>query len=339
MLCFAHSVSPPIQFHPKGLSLCPLPSSNPPQPSSRHPFSMSTSDPPQPPESPSEKRKSPEPRTHISAEAAITAMNHAISAANGDPAAVALTCARGVAEAFTQCYNLDDATGVFVVCGPGLNGLIGLQLALDLQKRGYVPAVYMGDENKYADIRSVCEQHGLDVYDFVPSTLEFYFQVIVDAFLGTGYDGGDIRPRFWNIYELLCSTRVAILSVDVPSGWDLRFGPREIDVTADTFVKPEVLVSLGAPKECAKVFSGGYHFVAGRHLPQSYFTERDIRVPVFPGDEAQSVLLSSNPFRYQGYNGEKYGKPGQFNATLFTKDPRREWVDIDNDPDLWDELD
>ncbi|CDF38358.1 unnamed protein product [Chondrus crispus] len=49
--------------------------------------------------------------------------------------------------------------------------------------------------------------------------------------------------------------------------------------------------------------------------------------------------MSSNPFRFEGANGETYGRPGQFNATLYTKNPTREWVDIDKHDDLWDELD
>lgn len=284
-------------------------------------------------------KKPTPPQTHITADLGIRSMRDAISLAGGDMHAVAKTCATGIRDTFTECYSKDDVTNVFVVCGNGFNGLIGLQVALQLKTEGYVPAVYATEESKYADFRAICEEHKIDLYNFIPSTLEFYFQVVVDALLGTGYDGEDIRPKFWSVYDMLVSTRLAIVSVDVPSGWDLRTGPRAIDVTADTFVKPEVLVSLGAPKECSKMFAGGFHFLAGRHLPQSYFTEKGIRVPIFPGDNTNCVLISSNPFRYRGYNGETYGKPGQFNATLYTKNPQREWVDIDDDEDLWDELD
>lgn len=279
------------------------------------------------------------PQTHVTANFGIQSMKDAISLEGGDVKAVAKTCAIGVVEAFTQCYNTNDVTDVFVVCGSGVNGLIGLEAAVLLTMQGYKPAVYAVGGSKYVDIEAVCAKHKIDLYEFVPSTLEFYFQVVIDALLGNGYDGEDIRPEFWCVYDMLVSTRLAIVSVDVPSGWDLKTGPRAIDVTADTFIKPEVLVSLGAPKECSKVFAGGYHFLAGRHLPQSYFSERKIRVPLFPGDDANCVLISSNPFRYQGYNGEQYGRPGQFNATLHTKNPQREWVDIEDDEELWDELD
>lgn len=278
-------------------------------------------------------------QTHISADLAVQATRHAVEEANGDVAAVSKTCAIGFVEAFEQCYSPEDVTNVFIVCGHGMNGLIGLHIAVELKSRGYEPAVYASGKSKYADIDGFCRENGIDLYDFIPSTLEFFFQVIVDALLGLGYDGGDIQSSYWTVYDTLVSTRLAIVSVDVPSGWDLQSGPRQIDVTADTFVKPEVLVSFGAPKNCSKMFAGGYHFLAGRHLPQEYFAERGISVPIFPGDDAHCVLLSSNPFRFQGNNGEVYGRAGQYNATLFTKNPRREWVDVEEHMDLWDEID
>lgn len=277
--------------------------------------------------------------THISAAFANQAIHDAISYCGGGVLAVARVCALGFCDAFQQCYSLEDISDVFITCGPGFNGVIGLQAAVELKRRGYKPAVYAVGESKFTSFRSICNEAGIDLYDFIPSTVEFYFDIMVDALLGTGFDGGDIRQQYWTVFEMLVSTRLAIVSVDVPSGWDLAKGPRGIDVTAGTFIKPEVLVSMGAPKLGSKMFAGGYHFLAGRHLPQSYFLENGISVPAFPGEEANCVLISSNPFRFQGGNGERYGRPGQFNATLYTKNPTREWVDVEESDDLWDELD
>ena len=278
------------------------------------------------------------PQTHISTEFALEAQNFALATFNNDIHEYSKHCAIGFVEAFEQCYNTDEAFSVFIVCGPGMNGLIGLHSAVLLKEKGYSPSVYSLNDSKLVNVQDFCDEHDIPRYDFVPSTLEFYFEVIVDAFLGIGFDGGDIYEPYWRVFEMLVSTRVAIASIDVTSGWDLQTGPRHIDVSADTFVKPEVLVSLGAPKLCSKFFSGGYHFIAGRHLPQEYFAERDVSVPTFPSD-AHCVLFSSSPFRYSGNNGEVYGKPGQFNATLFTKNPKRKWVDVEEEMDLWDELD
>lgn len=285
---------------------------------------------------PEESQK--QPQTHVDSKFSLQALQDAIKFSSGDICTVAKTCADGVVDGFIQCYSPEDTTCVFVVCGPGFNGLVGFYTAMLLKKHNLEPSVYAVQESRYIDYKEGCKENNIDLYDFIPSTLDYNFDVVIDALIGIGFDGGDIRPRMWAVYEMLVSTRLAVVSVDVPSGWDLKNGPRRIDYTADTFVKPEVLISLGAPKECSKMFAGGFHFIAGRHLPQEYFTERDIRVPLFPGDDANSVLFSSNPFRHQGDNGERYGKPGQYNATLYTKNPKRTWVDIDDDPDLWDEL-
>lgn len=278
-------------------------------------------------------------KTHIPTDFARQAMTDAVARSGGDIFAMAKLCSVGFCDAFEQCYSLEDISTIFFACGTGLNGIIGLHAAIELKNRGYSPAVHAPGGSKHDDMSEKCRENGIDYYDFIPSTLEFYFDVVVDALLGTGFDGGDIRPKFWSVYEMLISTRLAIVSVDVPSGWDLVTGPRKIDVTADTYIKPEVLVSLGAPKLGSRVFAGGYHFLAGRHLPQEYFIDRGISIPIFPGENANCVLISSNPFRFQGNQGEKYGRPGQYNATLFTKNPTREWVDVDEEDDLWDELD
>lgn len=273
----------------------------------------------------------------LTPEKARLAMKDAISLAAGDVQAVAQICATGFVEAFMQCYKLEDAPAIFVVCGPGLVGLIGVYSAIQLKEKGYDAAVHYSHPSKYVDMPSLCARYKMPLYDFIPTTLEFYFQVIVDALLGVGFDGGDIHPPYWQVFEMLISTRRVIASIDVPSGWDLSTGPRPVDRSADTFIKPELLVSLGAPKLCSKMFGGSFHFIAGRHLPQQYFIERQISVPTFPGT-ANCVLFSSSPLRLTE-NGDFYGRPGQYNATLYTKNPRREWVDIDEEMDLWDELD
>jgi NAD(P)H-hydrate epimerase len=50
--------------------------------------------------------------------------------------------------------------------------------------------------------------------------------------------------------------------VDIPSGWDVENGPQE-----GCIEDPEVLISLTAPKLCAKHFKGR-HFIGGRFVPK-----------------------------------------------------------------------
>lgn len=52
--------------------------------------------------------------------------------------------------------------------------------------------------------------------------------------------------------------KIPIVSIDCPSGW-----------TAEncTNLQPEMLISLTAPKQCAKHFKGRHHVLGGRFIP------------------------------------------------------------------------
>lgn len=283
--------------------------------------------------------------THVTVEMGREMVDHAIELANGDVRHVAKDCAVGFVEAFSECYPSDEYTRVFIIVGDGMNGLIGLFVAelLKQHRQQYEPFIYTPTNNNTymaeGQVQKFCEERQIGMFDFIPSTLNFYFDVMVDALLGVGFDGGDIHQKYWGVFDTLVSTDLPLISVDVPSGWDLTLGPRQIDLTADTFVKPDVLVSLGIPKLCAKKFAGDFHFIACPQLiPKYWFKEKHISLPHFaPG--SNSVLFESNARPFGKRSGEVYLKPGTFNATLFTKNPRRHWVDPDEDDELWDELD
>lgn len=279
-------------------------------------------------------------QTHATVEQAHELEAHALALADGDVHAVARECALGFVHAFTQCYQSDEQTSLFVAVGSGVTGLIGLYVASMLKERHFKPVVHANHPSKHFDATSFCHEHSVKMMDFVPSTLSFYFDVVIDALLGTGFDGGDIHPKFWPVYEMLVSTDLPIACLDVPSGWDLTLGPRQIDINADTFVKPDVLVSFGVPKLCTTCFAGDFHFVAGRHVPQEWVRDQmGIDVPVFPGDGSHSVMFHTNTKPFNNMSGESYARPGTFQATLYTKNPRRVWVDPEDDDELWDELD
>ena len=52
-----------------------------------------------------------------------------------------------------------------------------------------------------------------------------------------------------------------MVSVDIPSGWDVNLGN-----TMDTF-NTDMLISLTAPKKCA-IFHEGPHYLGGRFVPE-----------------------------------------------------------------------
>ena len=53
-----------------------------------------------------------------------------------------------------------------------------------------------------------------------------------------------------------------VVAVDIPSGWHVERG----DETGQG-LRPDMLVSLTAPKLCAQQFAGRFHYLGGRCEP------------------------------------------------------------------------
>jgi NAD(P)H-hydrate epimerase len=85
--------------------------------------------------------------------------------------------------------------------------------------------------------------------------------VIMDAIFGFSFKG-PIRSPFDNVLTLLTESGLPIVSVDIPSGWDVEKG--NIDGIG---LQPNVLLSLTAPKEGVRAFTGR-HFLGGRFVPK-----------------------------------------------------------------------
>jgi len=128
--------------------------------------------------------------------------------------------------------------------------------------------------------------------------------VILDAVFGFSFQP-PIRSPFDAVLPILNESRRPIVSVDIPSGWDVEKG--------DNFgvgLKPDVLISLTAPKEGVKGFMGR-HFLGGRFVPKwvihvlNYYCrlfyrytrsldqKYGLNIPLYPGFE-QIVELESH---------------------------------------------
>ena len=64
------------------------------------------------------------------------------------------------------------------------------------------------------------------------------------------------------------------------SGWDVEKG----DVGGDG-LRPDLLISLTAPKECAKFFMGQFHYLGLRVVPPALTAKFRIKLPRYPGTE------------------------------------------------------
>lgn len=80
---------------------------------------------------------------------------------------------------------------------------------------------------------------------------------IVDGLFGFSFKP-PVRESFTDIMNLMCQTKVPVCCIDIPSGWNVESGPGEGDS-----IKPYMIISLTAPKLCAKHFNG-IHYLGGK---------------------------------------------------------------------------
>ncbi|GLT60874.1 hypothetical protein SLA2020_336170 [Shorea laevis] len=196
-----------------------------------------------------------------------------------------------VATSIAEAYKASEYSRVLAICGPGNNGGDGLVAARHLHHFGYKPFVcYPKRTPKPLYSGLVTQLESLSVpflsVDDLPLDLSKDFDILVDAMFGFSFHGTP-RPPFDDLIYRLVSLRdydqagrkfPVIVSVDIPSGWHVEEG--DIDGKG---IKPDMLVSLTAPKLCAKKFCGPLHFLGGRFVPPSVAEKYKLRLPPYPG--------------------------------------------------------
>ena len=74
------------------------------------------------------------------------------------------------------------------------------------------------------------------------------------------------------------SKKVPVVAVDMPSGWDVEKGDSN-----GLGLKPDMLISLTAPKKCSSHFTGKYHYLGGRFVPLPMQEKYSMNLPKYPG--------------------------------------------------------
>ncbi|GLH10246.1 NAD(P)H-hydrate epimerase [Gryllus bimaculatus] len=190
-----------------------------------------------------------------------------------------LSCAVSIAE----CYPLKKINkAVLVCCGPGNNGGDGLVCARHLKLFGYNPVVYYPkrtEKELYQNLTVQCKAMEIPFLEQVPDVNELNctYDLLVDALFGFSFKP-PVRPEFASILDGLQETHTPICSIDIPSGWDVETG-----IPASGGIKPELLISLTAPKKCANTFKGKYHYLGGRFVPPALATKYNLNLPDYPG--------------------------------------------------------
>ncbi|KAL6748366.1 pyridoxamine 5'-phosphate oxidase [Haematococcus lacustris] len=221
-----------------------------------------------------------------------------------------------VAAALQQQYPLPGFRRVLVLAGPGNNGGDGLVAARHLSHAGYevkfldrssqallevvVAVLYPSAAKAVAHplfSRLQTQLKALEVplitdwqQLMAGGPLREQADLVVDALFGFSFSGTP-RPPYDLILKALTPPAhpPPVLSVDVPSGWDVDAG----DLTGGG-VRPHTLVSLTAPKGCARHFQGVAHFLGGRFVPPALRQRFSLQLPPFPGS-SQVVRLSGDP--------------------------------------------
>lgn len=198
------------------------------------------------------------------------------------------SCAHSVHDAFPPLTHKK----VLVVCGPGNNGGDGLVAARHLSLMDYSVSVCYPKRNEkplFKGLLAQCVSFGIPLVEWSTSLLQSS-DIVLDAVFGFSFSG-EPREPFASIIRDLSSIKnqraAKIISIDIPSGWHVEQG--DVDGTG---IKPDALISLTAPKEGVKGFTGA-HYLGGRFISPKIKEQFGLHLPPFPGS-ASFVRLDSN---------------------------------------------
>ena len=173
---------------------------------------------------------------------------------------------------------------VLVCVGPGNNGGDGLVCARHLKMFDFKPVIYapkkIENDTLNAKLMHQCNSMNITTLRKLPSEdkMNHDYDLIVDALFGFSFKP-PLRPEYIPIMSNLWATATPICSIDIPSGWHVELGP-----TVDSF-RPKFLISLTAPKQCAKFFDGKFHYLGGRFLPPALQKKYNLTLPEYPKDK------------------------------------------------------
>ncbi|NWU59791.1 YJEN3 protein, partial [Dromas ardeola] len=175
---------------------------------------------------------------------------------------------------------------VLVVCGPAQNGAIGLVCARHLRIFDYEPTIFYPKRSPdplYRDFTTQCEKMDIPFLSYLPTEVSVppgSLRVHRLTILPPEHPPPGCRRHRVPWGHPLIPCPCLFLPV---AGWDAEAG-------GSGGISPDVLVSLSAPKQCARRFLGRQHFVAGRFLPYDVQKKFELNPPEYPGTECVVAL-------------------------------------------------
>ncbi|KAF0683280.1 Aste57867_24712 [Aphanomyces stellatus] len=200
------------------------------------------------------------------------------------------------------------AKPLLVIAGPGNNGGDALVAARHLKHFGFLPEIcYPKATSNPLYERLVQQCRDLDI-PFVPdvtlTSLQERYSLVLDGIFGFSFRGAPRAP-FDAILATLCRSAAPIVSIDIPSGWDVEAGFPTLQSHDDDDddddgglgkpaggLDPHILVSLTAPKACAQHFTGS-HYVGGRFVPPALAKAYNLVTPAYVGSAQFARWTSS----------------------------------------------
>lgn len=196
-----------------------------------------------------------------------------------------LSCAHAIAKEF-KFDALNDNNKVLIIAGPGNNGGDGLVCARHLSLMNFEPSIFYPkpvDKPLFNNLVQQCQLMGIKFIKDCPTDENVANnRLIVDGLFGFSFKP-PVRENFRGIMDILLRTKVPIVSIDIPSGWDVEAG--NSSGNSAEFIQPTMLISLTAPKKCAKFFTGT-HYLGGRFVPKALENKYELDLPSYPGTES-----------------------------------------------------
>jgi len=198
------------------------------------------------------------------------------------------------ATATCDTYPVKKYPRVLCVIGPGDNGVHGLIMAGHLHHFGYEVEVYINhgvnsDQAPFADLVLQLEQLNVGFTTYYEQEMQAgKYKLVIDAIFGFN----DVKENYFyfpfdQLIFKLCrncvENKVPIVSIDFPSGWDCDRGDEESKGPSNLsgYLKPDCLISLIAPVQGARRFSGRHHFLGGRFVPKSIDHQFALNLPPY----------------------------------------------------------
>nr|CAG4637256.1 EOG090X0AXR [Ceriodaphnia reticulata]SVE73121.1 EOG090X0AXR [Ceriodaphnia reticulata] len=195
-----------------------------------------------------------------------------------------LSCASAISNGFPSFKN------VLIVVGPGNNGGDGLVCARHMKIFGYSPEIFLPKRTAktlYENLIKQCELFEIPILNACPSVEELNakYSLVVDALFGFSFKP-PVRQEFCEILHNMIHMSTPCCSIDIPSGWDVENGP----TLGAPYLKPEMLISLTAPKLCARFFKGKLHYLGGRFIAPVLARKYELELPNYVGIECYVCL-------------------------------------------------